>query len=216
VPGGHLAGELYPLAFSGRHRAIAGLGVGGDFDQARSFTIPTTDGFASERVIARSYTVGARFRIAFGHHDTSPTLTLGAGYGTRMFTMDHSSGMTTGVPDVAYRMVVPSIMLRLPLGSRVTAFAGGRGMLMLSAGPITNADQYGRANAMGGTATAGIEVGLASHVALQVAAEGTQVNLKFYGQGTLSAMLDGDPSTIDVQRARDRYYGGDATIAVTY
>jgi hypothetical protein len=216
VPGGYLGAELYPLAFKDPHRVIAGIGLGGDFDQARSFTIPTTDGFGAEKVTERSYSVGARFRIAFGHRATSPTVTIGAGYGTRTFATDHSSGMTTGVPDVAYRMIVPSISVRVPIGSRVTAFAGGRGMLMLSAGPITNADQYGRASAMGGTATAGVEVGLASHVALRLAAEGTQVDLKFYGQGTLSSMLDGDPSTIDVQRARDRYYGGDATIAVTY
>jgi hypothetical protein len=113
-------------------------------------------------------------------------------------------------------MIDPSLMVRVPLGKRVALFAGGRGLLMLSAGPIANADQYGRAHILGGTATAGFEIGLASHVALRLAGEGTQIDMKFYGQGMLASGLDGDPGTIDVQRARDRYYGGDATIAVTY
>jgi opacity protein-like surface antigen len=212
VPGGHFEAELYPLAFNDRTKTIAGLGIGGEFDQVQGITMPTADGTASVKITDRRYSVGARFRIAFGHRATSPTVTLGAGYGERKF----AGGMTTGVPDVDYRMIDPSLMARVPIGSRITAFAGGRGMLMLSAGGITKADQYGRANAMGATATAGLEVGLASHVALRLAAEGTQVNLKFYGQGTLSSMLDGDPATVDVQKARDRYYGGDATIAITY
>jgi hypothetical protein len=124
--------------------------------------------------------------------------------------------MPTGVPDVDYRMIDPGLQLRVPIGKRVAVFAGGRGLLMLSAGAITEAEQYGRAHVTGGTANAGVDIVIARYVALRIAGEGTQLDMKFSGQGMLSGNVDGDPSTIDVQKARDRYYGGQATLAVMY
>jgi len=213
-PGGHLAAEIYPTAVSNRSRLLA-VGIGGDYDQATSFTAPATDG-SKLKVKERSYSVGLRLRLAFGHRPTAPTVTIGAGYGVRTFGVDHDSGMPTGVPDVNYKMIDPGLTLRVPVGKRVALFAGGRGLLLLSAGHIAEGDQYGRAHVTGETATAGVDIVFSRFVALRIAGEGTQVDMKFAGQGMLSTMLDGDPTTIDVQSARDRYYGGQATLAVMY
>jgi hypothetical protein len=47
-------------------------------------------------------------------------------------------------------------------------------------------------------------------------AEGTQLGLTFAGTGKLATGRDGDPTTMDVKGATDRYYGGAATLAVMY
>jgi hypothetical protein len=133
-------------------------------------------------------------------------VTLGAGYAARTFAIHDASAMSTGVPDVDYRAFEPSLVARVPVTQRVVAFVGGSGMLMRSAGEIASAPQYGRAHVVGGTASVGVDIGLASHVGLRLSGEGTQVNLKFYGDGTMTG----------VQSARDRYYGGAATLAVSY
>ena len=216
VPGGRIEAELYPAALSDRTSLLACLGIAGDFDQAASLTIPSADGMSLLKVTERHYSVGARFRIPFGHRATSPTLTLGVGYGARTFAVDHTTGMAIDLPDVDYRMVDPGLAARVPLGRRVSLTAGGRALLLTSAGAIANADQYGRAHVPGGSASAGIEVMIGNHLALRVAGEATQLDLKFYGSGMLSTSRDGDPSTIDVHGAVDRYYGGDATLALLY
>jgi hypothetical protein len=216
VPGGHLEAELYPAAISDRTSVLAGLGIAGDVDQATSFTAPASDGTTPLKVTERHYSVGARFRFAFGHRPTSPTLTIGVGYGARTFAVDHSSGMTIDLPDVDYRMIDPGLAARVPLGRRVALTAGGRALLLTSAGPIADLTQYGAAHVVGGTGSAGVEVMIGNHVAVRVAAEGTQLDFKFYGNGMLATSRDGDPSTIDVQRAVDRYYGGEATVAIMY
>jgi hypothetical protein len=69
---------------------------------------------------------------------------------------------------------------------------------------------------LGGTASAGIELLVNERLLIRLAAEATQLELSFTGSGMLANSRDGDPSTVDVHGATDRYYGGVATAAVTY
>ena len=220
VPGGRIAGELYPFAFGDPHTWLAGLGVAGDFDQVASLTLrasaePTVGLKATER----RYAVGVRYRIAFGASATSPTVTLGVGYGASSFTVARGALMNPGsldLPDVDYQHVDPGVALRVPLGSRVALTAEARALLVRDAGALERPTAYGTTKITAGTATAGIEVILGARLALRVAAEATQLDLTFAGNGTLSNGRDGNPATIDVRGATDRYLGGAATLAVLY
>jgi hypothetical protein len=64
--------------------------------------------------------------------------------------------------------------------------------------------------------SAGVELVINERLLIRLAAEATQLNLSFAGNGMLATSRDGDPSTVDVRGAIDRYYGGVATAAVTY
>jgi hypothetical protein len=170
-------------------------------------------------ITERHYAFGVRYRLAFGHRPTSPTLTLGAGYSARRFAVDRSGLQSTSsidLPDVDYRGYDPGVAFRLPLGGHVAITLAGQGLLITSAGPIQRADQYGAARVLGGTASAGIELVVNERLLIRLAAEATQLRLSFTGSGMLANSRDGDPASIDVRGATDRYYGGVATAAVTY
>ena len=220
VPGARVAAELYPLALVAPGSWLAGLGVAADYDRTIALTLRASDERTVPLQIAeRHYGFGLRYRLAFGHRPTSPTLTVGAGYGARRFAVDRSGLMSTAsldLPDVDYRMFDPGLAFRLPLGGLVAITVAGQGLIVTSAGPIQRADQYGAARVLGGTASAGVELAIGERIAVRVAAEATQLDLSFTGTGMLAASRDGDSSTVDVRGATDRYYGGVATVAVTY
>ena len=220
VPGARIEAELYPFALVDPSSWLAGFGVAADYDQVISLTLRASDEMTVPlKITERRYSFGARYRFAFGHRSTSPTLTLGAGYGARTFAVDRSGLMTPtsiDLPDVDYRMFDPGLAFRLPLGGRLVVTLGARGFLVTSAGAIQRPDQYGTAQILGGSASAGVELVIGDRIAVRLAAEATQLDLTFSGTGELARDRDGDPSTIDVRGATDRYYGGTATVAVTY
>lgn len=220
APGARIAGELYPLAFRDPDSLLAGLGVAAEYDQAISLTLRASDEMTVPlRTTERHYSIGARFRLAFGRRPTSPTVTLGIGYAARSFLVDRSQLMTASsldLPDVDYRMYDPGLAVRIPLGSRLAFTAAGQFLMINAAGPIQRNDQYGAARVLGGNAAAGIEALVNDHIAVRLAAEATQLGFTFHGTGTLSTSRDGDSSTVDVRGATDRYYGGVATVAITY
>jgi hypothetical protein len=220
VPGARFEGELYPFAFQDPSSFLAGLGVAGDFDQVVALTLhASTEMNVPLKTTDRHYSVGLRYRIAFGHAPTSPTLTLGGGYGARTFVVSRSGLMSSAsfdLPDVDYKLYDPGLAFRLPLGGKVAVTLGGRALLVTAAGRIQNADQYGRAKIFGGTASAGLEFVMGDRVALRVAGEATQLAFQFAGTGALATSRDGDASTVDVRGAIDRYYGGAATLAILY
>jgi hypothetical protein len=219
-PGARVGGELYPVALFAPTSWLAGLGVAADYDRTLSLTLRTTNEMTVPLVVAEHhYSFGVRYRLAFGHQPTSPTLTLGAGYGARQFVVDRSglqSPSSLDLPDVDYRMFDPGVAFRLPLGGHVAVTLAGQGLIVTSAGAIQRTDQYGAARVLGGTASVGVELVISERLLIRIAAEATQLNLSFTGTGMLATGRDGDPSTVDVHGATDRYYGGVATAAVTY
>ncbi|HEX8114277.1 MAG TPA: hypothetical protein VF516_41390, partial [Kofleriaceae bacterium] len=220
VPGARVAGELYPVALIAPASWLAGFGVAADYDRTPSLTLRASNEMTVPLAATeRHYAFSVRYRLAFGHQPTSPTLTLGAGYGARRFAVDRrglQSPSSLDLPDVDYRMFDPGVAFRLPLGGHVAVALAGQGLIVTSAGPIQRADQYGAARVLGGTASAGVELLITERLLIRLAAEATQLNLSFTGTGMLANSRDGDPSTVDVHGATDRYYGGVATAAVTY
>jgi hypothetical protein len=220
VPGGRVEAELYPFALGDPNSWLAGFGVAGDFDQTVALTLrASAEMTVPLKITERHYAYGLRYRLVFGHTPTSPTVTLGAGYGRRTFAVDRTGLMTSDsldLPDVDYKLFDPGLAFRLPLGGRLAVTLDGRALLVTAAGQIQRADQYGRANILGGTGSAGLEIMFGKRVAFRVAAEATQLTFKFAGTGTLATSRDGDPTTIDVRAATDRYLGGAGTLAVFY
>ncbi len=221
VPGAHVAGELYPLAFvTDRSSALAGLGV--DFEYDKTISLTTRSSAAMDVAMPtteKHWMVGARYRLAFGHKATSPQVSLGVDYGRRVFSVDRSGlpvGSALDLPDVDYKMIAPELAVRLPIGARVTLTAGGHALLFQSAGAIQTQAEYGAAKITGADGTAGVEVAITSNVMLHVTGYATMIGYSFVGNGVQTNNRDNDPATKDVGGALDRYLGGSATLGFTY
>jgi hypothetical protein len=220
VPGGRVEAEVYPYALLDPSSFLAGFGVAADYDQVVSLTLRASQEMTIPlKTTERRYSFGVRYRLALGRSPTSPTLTAGVGYAARTFAVDRSGLMSAGsldLPDVDYRMFDPGLAFRMPVGERFAVTVAGRALLLTSAGAIQGQDQYGTTKIIAGTASVGAEFAVTRRIAVRIAAEAAQFNLKFAGNGLLAKVRDGDSSTVDVRGATDRYYGGVATVAVTY
>jgi hypothetical protein len=213
APGLRVAGELYPGVFSDPKSPWSRLGVGGSFDQTLGLTLvqAATPYFASP-VDEHQWSLGARYRLPTGGDST---VTFALDYSHRVFTVDRSLGMVD-TPDTDYAGFEPGADVRAPITRRITLLAGARLILLTSAGSIATYNEYGHMHAMGASAMTGVDFTLATHVALRVTGEMAQIGMSFDGSGMQTSNRDGDPTTIDVGGATDRYYSGSATVAVYY
>jgi TolB-like protein len=220
VPGGRLEAELYPLAFSNPNSAAAGLGIGGEFDQTFALNLQSTAQPGTKfAATERHYSIGIRYRIAFGSKATSPSLTIGAGYARHTFTVNRQAlmmGNVIDLPDVDYKGYDPGILFRIPLGSSVALLFGGRALLVTGTGPIQTPAQYGQAKVTAGSGMFGLDFVFGNRYTLRLAAEASQMGFAFTGGAEMTNNRDGDPGTKDVGGAADRYIGGAATFGVVY
>jgi hypothetical protein len=219
VPGARVAGELYPLAFGNPRALIAGLGVAGEYDKTVGLTVENPslpgDRFAVDQ---HRWAAGARFRVGFGA-SPSPTVTVALDYGHQAFKLDRhllAPGTSVDMPDTEYVGFEPGLDARVPVGGSLAFVAGARAILLRSAGQIQDPEQYGGAHVTGGRAMIGVDITVTSHIAVRVAGEAAELQMKFYGTGQQTVNRDGDPTTQDVTGATDKYLGGSATLAVYY
>jgi hypothetical protein len=170
-------------------------------------------------VTQRRFDIGPRFRLLFGHSDMSPSVTLGVGYMKRTFVVNRgglTAGNTIDLPDVDYAGFDPGIEFRIPLIKQLALVLGGQAILLTSAGPIQGLDSYGQAKVTGGSGSAGFDIVLGNHLAINLRGEATQIGYAFTGNGTQANNRDMDPTTKDIGGAADRYLGAAATIAILY
>src|SRR3569623_787534 len=81
VAAARVAGEIYPLAFGNPTGDGGRLGLGGMFDQTIVLNLQSTAQPGTKfPVTQRRFDIGPRFRLLFGHSDTSPSVPLGVGY----------------------------------------------------------------------------------------------------------------------------------------
>jgi hypothetical protein len=219
VPGARVAGDLFPLAFGNPDGIAAGLGVGGDFDQTIGLKLRSSAQPGSTFPVKQSHwSVGGRFRIAFGKKPTSPTVTLTGGIFRRRFTVDRSGlmpGNIIDLPDVFYQGYNPGLQMRFPFVASVALVLGGDAYLVTNAGPIQKTNSYGQARVTGGEGFAGFDIVL-GRFAIRAVAEASQVGFAFTGNGDQANNRDGDPTTKDVGGAADRVIGGALTFGVLY
>jgi hypothetical protein len=221
VPGAHVDGELYPFAFGNPKSAAAGIGVGFAYDKTLALQLRTTDPSSGTTLTGNAdqqyYDVDLRYRIVFGGKPTSPSLTLSVGYQDREFIVDAGAArMSFDIPDVRYKAIVPGAQVRIPFGRNVALYGGGAALLITDAGPIEEQTQYGQAKVIGLQADAGLDITIKDRFGIRLEGDYAQIGFAFVGNGTEAVDRDGDPTTIDVGGAADRYYGGSVTFSVMY
>src|SRR6185295_6458861 len=179
---------------------------------------------ASVPVAQSGYSIGLRYRLAFGTTPTSATLTFGFGYGQRTFrpelgrfqNQQAATDVARDAPATDYAVLDPGLKFRLPLTPRFAVSLGARGLVVLSAGGIQDAASYGQATVYGADAALALDIMLGRRFAVRLAGEFAQLGFSFAGKGALSNNVDGDPASKDVSGLSDRSIGGTATVAVVY
>lgn len=220
VPGARFEAELYPFAFANPKSIAAGLGFAAEYDKTILLTLRTTDEpNVAIKANQQSYSFGARLRFVLGSTDTSPSITLGAGYGKRRFTTDRSQLMdvrSLDIPETNYTTIDPGLAIRIPLIRQLALTFGGRALIITDAGPVQQPTSYGRAKVFGAWASGGIDIVLGNRFAIRLVGEFQQVGFAFTGTGDEARNRDMDPDTKDVGGMSDRSIGGSATLAVLY
>ena len=220
VPGARFEAELYPLAFANPKSIAAGLGFAAEYDKTILLTLRTTDEpNVPVKANQQAYSFGVRLRFVLGSTDTSPSITLGAGYGKRRFTTDRSGLMdatSLDIPETNYTTIDPGLAIRIPLIKQLALTFGGRALIITDAGPVQQPTSYGRAKVFGAWASGGIDIVLGNRFAIRLVGEFQQVGFAFTGTGDMARNRDMDPETKDVGGMSDRSIGGSATLAVLY
>jgi len=220
VPGGRLEAELFPFAFGKPNSPAAGIGFAGDYDQTFALNLQSTAQPGTKfPVTERHWSVGLRYRIAFGSSPTSPTLTLGAGFAHHTFVVNRAAlamGTVIDLPDVDYVGYDPGLTFRIPIGGTVALLFGGRALLVTGTGAIQTPGQYGQAKVTAGEATVGLDFVFGNRYALRIVGELAQMGFAFTGGAEMTNNRDGEPASKDVGGAADRYIGGAAMFGVLY
>jgi hypothetical protein len=224
VPGFRVEGQLYPLAFGNPNSTGAGLGLGGMYDQTAVLNLTSSAQMGTKfPVTQRRFSVGPRFRVVFGAKPSSPSVTLGVGFGHRTFKVNRGAldpGNMIDLPDVDYVGFSPMLEFRLPFGDKVALTLSGGTAFLTSASSgiygIQDPTQYGQARITEGEGTVGIEFMLTKLIALRVSGDFAQYGYKFTGNGKQTNSRDMDPGSPDIGGAADRYFGGALTLAVLY
>jgi hypothetical protein len=206
---GRFEAELYPVAFSNRSSALAGLGIYGEYGKTFGLAIDVPDTMGKSAPIDQShYAVGALYRLALGRS----AISAGVGYTRRHYIADRAAltdPAQLDMPDVDYAAVSPRLGGRAQVASRVTLFANVEAMLVMSAGAIATTPNYGAGNVFGIGGDAGLDIAFGKQIGLRIAGEFNQVSLSFKGTGNMA-------SARKVSAATDRDFGMTATFAAWY
>ena len=216
--GVYAVGEFYPLARAGS--AAGKFGIAVDFDRVIGLktAIDNNQANLADTTVMR-FGAGIRFRQRFGQSANRPTIKVGVGAGQMMFTIDRSAlmGRLLDVPDTKYTFVNPGLSLRVPIGNRVALDIGGSYLLILGAGPVTTAAEYGKATLTGFDAGASFEIMATRNILVRLAGSYTSVAYDFDDDAVAdqSNNRDGNPDK-DVFGALDRKITGNATLGYKF
>lgn len=200
---GRIDAELYPKAFGSLKGAAAGIGVAGEFEKTLGLSIDVPGTAKSTPINQMRFSAGLRYRIVFG----TSSFAFGASYWYRQFVADRSSltGVETlDMPDVKYKALAPSGMLRLAAAPNVAIYVSAEIPLLFDAGPIQNSQNYGPANVIAFDLEGGAQILVGTNYAVRLAAQFEQVGLSFAKMNR------------SVSAASDRLMGVTATFELLY
>lgn len=223
-PGVFVNGELFPLAvLSQDDTLLNNLGFGFRYEQALGFNSPVAAADGGQILLPtgrRSYAVDVRYRLLLGERDSSPTITIGAGYNKRDYAIDTTpldgSGLSIDLPDVSYTYIDPRVSLLWPMSKKLAFGMSGAFLAVIDAGDMTKPETYGTALITGGDADAYLRYRITDRISVSVGAMATAIAYDFNADGELSANRDMDDTTEDVAGALDLYMGGYLTAGYAY
>ncbi len=208
--------SVYPLAFLATRpgagtNAITGLGAGATFDAVfwpdsipctRDMSgncLPTTEryGTSEHRIEA-----GLRWHWNFLNAPMRPDLLVTLQFGNHAFTIDKKpNGADVGPPDVSYSYLSIGVGARMPFLNLFAAFATLNVHILIDAGAIQSANEFGPGGGWGVRLAAGGEARFWRGMTARVSGFYEQFGLSFNG----STMPP--PAKVTMGGATDQYYG---------
>jgi opacity protein-like surface antigen len=222
--------EVYPASFASESLParfiLANIGIQAHFDRVFALTSEIVYRQGGDDMTETVDTTQMRFggglvyRLYLGDSATAPVLKLGVGYEQFQFTIDRGalpSGVTVPLPDVQYASLDPGLSFRFPVTPALALTAVGRLFVLLDAGDVAKADQYGdTSSSLGYEAGLDVEYMISERLGVRAGARYMNFTLGFEGNGTLSNELDNDASTQDVDGISDTYLGGLVTVGYLF
>jgi len=206
APSARIAGEAYAKA-AGATGALANFGIGVEYD--KTFGLSIALGKTSVPIDQGHFAFGARYRLDVAARSN---VVLGLDYASRHYIADRS-GLTAAsqldAPDVDYAGAQVGAEGRTPFTDTIQGFAKVQLMLPFSAGQIQNPDSYGPATVYGFGLNAGVDIAVASNVAVRLVGEVEQIGLSFKGTGAQA-------QSRMVSSATDRQLGLVASLGLFY
>jgi hypothetical protein len=163
--------------------------------------------------------IGVIFRHVLGHEDNAPTIVASVRYNRSKFDIDKGGapmGVTVDIPNTDYSFFDPGAGLRYPISPKLAVAGDARILVVTNTGEVQQMSQYGAATVLGFDFDAGADYTINKQWFVHAALKLTTIGFTFKGNGMLSNDRDGDPTTIDVQGARDTYYGAIVTAGYLY
>lgn len=196
--------EVYPAAFDTLKGGAAGFGLAAEFEKTLGVSIDVPgSGGKSSTINQMRYSAGVRYRLVFG----PSSFAFGASYWYRQFVADRSNLgalVTLDMPDVKYKAIAPTGVLRLAAAPNVGIYFSAEVPLLLDAGPIQSGANYGPASVIAFDLEGGAEILVGTNYAVRLAAQFEQVGLSFSKMNR------------EVTAASDRLMGVTATFEVLY
>jgi hypothetical protein len=224
VAGAYVNATLYPLAMSHKPDggAIKGLGLEVLYDRVLRISSQKADNMGALHTldtVSERYGLGAVYRYPLGKIAVGGRLM----YEGQTFAIQQAlpDGEKTDIPDVHYSLLSIGGFARYPLSEKLTIDADLAYLAVFGTGSnatdIGNPMEYGKASTGGFEFAGGIDYPLTRSIFLRGQVRVETIGLKFAGgQGTLANNRDTDPTTQDVQSARDTYFGGMVTAGYAY
>lgn len=209
VPGIFVAGEVYPMAITGRGRKlIKNIGLSLDFE--RVLKIESKLEQMSDVVLPTTYqrfAIGALYRWNLGSKPTSPTVKFGVAYNKSSFKIDRSEAPEGAVeiPSVNYTYISPGAEFRYPLTGKIGLEASAYYLVVTKAGEIAQASSFGAGSTSGLEFDAAATYTVTGKISAKLGLRYAQIGMQFQGNGAL-ADRDNDQMA-DVTSATDRYVG---------
>lgn len=219
----HVSGEIYPMAFFGDARALpARFGITGGYDRVMLIEsiLQYNDMATGERMevgLTTSHSVwnvGLTYRQLFGKSDRPIALRASLTFTKLAFAIDPADvppGVEFELPNVGYSYIDPGVSIHIPITRTISAEAGGNFIAVLGSGDISQDDAYGEGSAFGYRARLFVQYDLSSALSVRAGGQLMSIGHSFDGTGASSNGRDGDPNTLDVPAASDRYINVIAT-----
>lgn len=226
VPGGVIAGEIYPMMFLADRRdpgVLANIGISFLYDQVFLINSQLEDAAGDAADIDTTQNrlrAGLVYRLNLGDSPTSPQIKLGGGYGLQEFSLDLAAAgiaqcMDAGenaspagcvdLPNVNYTFFDAMVGGRYGLSARLALLAELRVLFVSDAGDIEAEDSYGAASSLGFDVELGAEYRLMESVVLRANGRYQRFSLDFTESNPITDR-DGDNMS-DVDSAGDNYFG---------
>lgn len=175
APGARVEVEGYPLAMDTLKGAGAGIGFYAAYDRVITLSIDVPGTGKSAPITMQHYSIGARYRLAFGQS----TVAFGIGYAARQYKADQSGlGMAKlDMPNVDYGAIAPNIIARFAATPMVGIYAAADFQFMLKAGQITK--DFGYAKIIAFDIAGGADFAFTKRYGLKAGVELSQVGFSF-------------------------------------